>query len=65
MEDKKQLYGDYTLREPRSSLTETLYSLKSDWLNAQCEVSLSIQMLSDMLRGTRLTTPPPPFFFLQ
>lgn len=30
-----------------------VYSL--EWLSAQCEVSLSTQMLSDSLRGTRLT----------
>lgn len=41
--------------EPRPVSTGTVYSVKSDWLNAQCEVSLSTQMLSDTLRGTRLT----------
>lgn len=41
--------------EPRLVSTWIVYSVKSDWLNAQCEVSLSTQMLSDTLRGTRLT----------
>lgn len=49
----KQLY--YTLRSLGLGSTGTIYSVKSDWLTAQCEVSLSTQMLSDTLRGTSLT----------
>lgn len=41
--------------DPKPGLTEAVYSVKSDWLNAQCEVTPSTQMLSDTLRGTWLT----------